>query len=150
NVYVAGVIGPGFDSYITVKYDASGQYLWDRHEPGIIGTVFSPAWIDIDAQDNAVVAGVPETTCGLHQFRVWKYAPNGDLQWMRFFPENPFKATDAIGMKLDPAGNVIMTGYTLVSSSVQGVIVKWSAAGDQLSDRLFPHDDGSSSHPYAL
>jgi hypothetical protein len=107
-VYVLG--WDHFRTYILLKYDAEGNFTWERRQTGPIGTVIDPPLLALDLEGHVLVAGTPETECGVHHIGVWKYDGEGQLQWARTYPEEPCIAMPARAMAVDGQASVVVTG----------------------------------------
>jgi outer membrane protein assembly factor BamB len=78
----------GHGGYVTVRLDAQGNEIFRDVEPGEIGSTLGPSFLLLDADENVVVAGSPESTFGLPHARVWKLSPTGTRLWTKGTP-NP-------------------------------------------------------------
>src|SRR5262245_50375630 len=115
DVLVTGIVNNS-DGCMTLKYDLDGRLLWERLESGDIDSMLGPARVRTDSSGNVIVFGEPETTCGLSQFRTWKYDPGGELLWIRTFTEGPCLSADPAALAIDKNDNVIVAGSAMVSA----------------------------------
>lgn len=132
---VVGPVGTGFGGTETVKLDAAGNVLWADNEFGSFGSTLGPAWVRIDANDEIVVTGVPESSCGLHHMSTWRLAPDGTRLWTRSFPAGACDTAIPVGTALDADGNTVVLCQSMISSesgSFNFCTVKYDAAGNQL------------------
>jgi hypothetical protein len=135
NVYVAGVTYryPGGTNGFVVKYDSSGNRLWEAHA-GLPspGNVFGSD-VAVDSVGNVYLSGsttgklVAGSTSHPYDGFIIKYAPNGSETWRLQFPDSLGDFADTISVdssqnmfvagsrgavdtyiaKLDPNGNVL-------------------------------------------
>jgi hypothetical protein len=112
SVYVTGDVGSA-GAFATVKFNAGGDFLWDQIEPGDIGSVFPPCQVAVGPDGDVIVAGSPESTCGVFQFKVWKCdAATGAVLWSDKQPGQPCSSFIFPDMTLDkdsPAGTRLWT-----------------------------------------
>ena len=150
NAYVASV-GTTLGGGLGIRaLDPNGTLLWERSSSGHIGSVLGAAWVDLDPSGNVIMAGVPETTCGLFGLMLWKYDATGQLQWTTSYPDMPCDSFDAVGMKVDGAGDVFVVGttagvnYDIVTAKFDG------AAGAFLWDRAHDGPAGTTDYAYDM
>jgi len=79
------------------------------------------AWVvatGLDAAQNIYVAGTswtetdPVTGAGIFSYVLIKYAPDGTELWARTYPNDWAGHRSIVAMKVDPAGNAYLTGFT--------------------------------------
>jgi hypothetical protein len=110
NVYVTGASGEGsqnLSDYVTVKYNSSGIQQWLARYS---------SWYDyataiaVDASANVYVTGYSYALGTYYDYATVKYSTAGAQQWVRRF-NGPGTSDDfAYDLKIDPSGNVIVTG----------------------------------------
>jgi uncharacterized delta-60 repeat protein len=114
NVIVTGT-SQGIETaldYATIKYDPDGTAAWlARFEnPDTGGGGETPAAMALDPWGNIIVTG---TRCGYASpgdYTTVKYDPEGNQLWVRNF-EGPAGGSDgAMGLAVDRAGNILVTG----------------------------------------
>lgn len=164
NVYGVGYVNDKItdtappDSWLTVKYDPSGNLLWDRSfMPGIDGAATAVA---VDGAGNVYVTGyggrgVNSYTGVNEAFIVTaKYDTSGTLQWTKTYGEDNSKL--GYGIAVDDSGNVYVTGHEYIidgGSSTQDIIViKYDAAGNLLWSKQYipPAGHGYSGKSIAV
>ncbi|MEO7445110.1 MAG: SBBP repeat-containing protein [Ferruginibacter sp.] len=145
NVYVVGYqhgapsAFPKSD-FTTVKYNSAGELQWanDYNGPQKSGT---SAYIGLDAVGDVYIAG---TSRGVHNpdnsfnedgdYVVVKYSKNGPQIWEKRYngaaPNN--KPDDLRGMKVDPAGNVYVTGSSQKDGRISPATIKYNKDGVEL------------------
>ena len=130
---------------VTIKYDAAtGNRLWVRQYNGSNpGTGFDEGRaMAIDAIGHVYVSGTSQLN-GFHDIVTLKYDPAGNVLWSQRYStaDQAYKYDHAgiNGLKLDPAGNVIVAGGARANSSPTGgaepgkrIIIKYTFSGFQL------------------
>ncbi|MBK7403658.1 MAG: hypothetical protein IPJ41_03230 [Phycisphaerales bacterium] len=135
NTVVVGPVGSGFGGYQTVMLDPAGDVVWSDNEFGSFGNTLGPAFIAIDSNDEIVVTGVPESTCGLHHTSTWRLSPDGTRLWTRSFPPKACDTALAAGMTLDDNGNAVVLCQSMISGesgSFNFCTLKYDSDGNQL------------------
>lgn len=120
--------------FLLVKYDAAGNFVWDRTHEGS-GNINLLTAISIDANDFIYVTGEvhdPSSATAL-----LKYSKNGDLLWSKKYEytSNPFD------VHIDDAGNVCLTGFAddpnpNLPFDTFILTLKYSPNGDLLWEKL--------------
>ncbi len=111
NIYVAGT-GINVDTgIVTIKYNSSGNEIWQKVFSGPDpGSIEIPKSITLDASGNIYILGSCTRSATGQDYVVIKYANWGTKLWASFYDSgNQTEVPSAIG--LDAANNVIITGY---------------------------------------
>lgn len=113
----------------TIKYDAHGRRQWaaifdDDSTPGAFSDA---AAIAIDRVGNTYVVGSLGIAFGTRSILTIKYDPSGWRQWFRTYPGQPGYSTSAVALRLDSAGNPVVTGYL----GAEIVTIKYDPDGTQ-------------------
>jgi outer membrane protein assembly factor BamB len=145
-VFAVGVRLDDVQSYIVVAYDAQGAPLWDETLVGPIGSVFGNSHLAIDGDGNVIVAGVPESTCGLFSMLLAKFDPAGNLLWRFNYPDAPCTNFDPAGITVLPNGDIVAAGSIGGSADIH--VVAFDADGKFLWDDN--HDGPMSSSDVAF
>jgi WD40 repeat protein len=154
NVLVAGTTRgalPGqssageFDAFVR-KYDTAGNELWTRQFGGSGSD--SATGVSVDPDGNVLVAGstrgaLPgQSSAGEADAFVRKYDSAGNELWTRQF--GSIGSDEAIGVSVDPDGNVLVAGSTYGALPGQssaggqdGFVRKYDTAGNELWTRQF-------------
>lgn len=118
---------PGASDLITIKYDAAGNTLWERHY-SMDGFSLRATWVAADGAGNVIVTGYPQTfssnptETGLLTL---KYDSNGTLLWTDFYAATRGSTTRAI---IDGTGNIFVTGKAWFGS-YDYVTIKYTPGG---------------------
>ena len=138
NIYVTGYStgnGTGTD-YATVKYNSSGNQLWERRH-NLLGNGNDYAYATtLDGYGNICVTGVGYNGAN-HDYNTIKYDPSGNLLWLRGFDAG---WTDhARDIAADVSGYVYVTGYSAPSppEDLDYVTIKYDPTGSVAWSRAF-------------
>ncbi|MCI0447144.1 hypothetical protein L0152_28550, partial [bacterium] len=134
SVVVTGRSTGGVTSYdfATIVYETDGSTRWIQryNSPGNgsdqpSDVVFGP--------NEVVYVGGFESTADYTDFSLVKYANDGTLLWNRTYNGPPDKSDGIKRIKLDSAGNIIVTGYEQQSNFYSDfATIKYDANGNQL------------------
>ncbi len=93
------------DDYYTIKYDSTGNKIWDAtYDSGKTDQAFGVA---IDRLDNVIITGDRRDGIG-SAYNTVKYDKSGNFLWSRIY--NPFGTCEAFDVAVDSQDNVIVTG----------------------------------------
>ena len=131
NVYVTG--SSDFD-YATVKYSPAGNQIWVARYSGLgPGFINEPHALALDSSGNVYVTGSSQAANGLSDYATIKYNSSGSQAWVARYNGPGNAADDARAIKLEPTGNVYITGgSTGASGYLDYATLKYSASGSQL------------------
>ncbi|HAY33256.1 MAG TPA: hypothetical protein DCY06_03900 [Bacteroidetes bacterium] len=126
NIYVCGYsFGNTPMTYITIKYNPSGDSLWVARYP-MSGTNL-PRDITADENGNIFVYGRGTTLI--------KYDQNGNIIWDRVYP---FDAAESNKVLLnDKSGNIYFGAEKFTATFTDFAVVKLNSTGDTLWSRLY-------------
>ncbi|MEO0097680.1 MAG: SBBP repeat-containing protein, partial [candidate division WOR-3 bacterium] len=140
NVYVTG---GSYDSltnfdYTTLKYDASGNLLWERRYNGQGNYNDGATSLFVDNQGNVYVTGRSEGSGTDYDYATLKYDANGNLLWERRY-NGPGNSDDwATSLFVDMNGNVYVTGGSYDSlTNFDYTTLKYNANGNLLWERRY-------------
>ncbi|MEO0097946.1 MAG: SBBP repeat-containing protein, partial [candidate division WOR-3 bacterium] len=151
NVYVTGFsFSSGtYEDYVTLKYDANGNLLWERRYNGPGNGYDEANALFVDNYGNVYVTGYSLGSGTYYDYATLKYDGNGNLLWERRYngPENSWDC--ATSLFVDNYGNVYVTG---VSSGTYEdyATLKYDANGNLLWERRYNGPGNGEDVPYVL
>lgn len=153
NVYITGC-STGKDSdtdYATLKYDKSGKQVWVKRYNGPGNGPDYPWALVIDSSDNIYIAGESRGSDKHSDFATIKYNKDGKQMWVRRY-DGPGKGDDgATAIALDPSGNVLITGWSLVSGKNYAYCtIKYNPTGKELWAKRYTEKGKANSSAYAI
>lgn len=83
SLYVAGAAknnGGGSTDYTLLKYDTSGNLIWERQFDGTYGLADLIYAMALDPTENIYMTGISQTAGG-YEYCLAKFAPDGTFQW---------------------------------------------------------------------
>ena len=131
NVYVTGEskgLGAS-DDYVTIKYDANGNQLWDALYNGPGNSTDIPTALAIDGTGNVYVTGLSEDSETHFDYVTIKYDASGNQLWVVRYGD-PWNNELAGAIALDGSGNVYVSG--VVSGVGVLATIKYDTNGNQL------------------
>jgi len=117
----SGGIAAGLDNFCLLKYDSSGNLLWDRTWGGSANEL--GRGIAVDGSGNVFISG--ETYIrgvGSYAFLFLKYDSSGNMLW------NKTGRGRGYGIAVDGSGNVFITGSYLLKYDSSGNLL-WNKTG---------------------
>ena len=138
NIIVCGKKGVEYRNTIVVKYDTSGNELWQQifNDSTFPGDNSRPTGMEVDGLGNIYVTGItnfyPQDTAPKPQVLLLKYSKNGALLWNR-----KYGTTDGLvgsGRDLKVYGNRLIYISTIMSptwfnSTIHGGVVCYDSSG---------------------
>ena len=149
NVYITGyvdVVGQA-NNVIIAKYNTSGTIQWQKQLAGVgtrndYGTsiaVDSASNVYVNAYSNASAGG------GNFDFLTFKLDSSGNMSWQRSLSGSGGTSSDfGIGIALDSASNVYVTGYSDNNSTYDLVLAKYNTTGTLQWQRVLGNNFGGS------
>ncbi len=130
-IYITGFIFTGTynSDYITLKFDPSGELLWDASYDGPPRGFDSAHALAVDGEGNVFVTGGSNgdsTGCDIVTIC---YGPDGTEQWTERYNGPASEIDVGQDVAVDQAGNVYVTGGTSVNDNRDIVTVKYSSSG---------------------
>jgi hypothetical protein len=143
---------PGDPNFYTAKYAAAdGAVLWERRYDGPAGGPDELVAMALDQAGNVLITGYSTDTETKADFYTAKYAASdGALIWQQRH-DGPASGEDRpVGLVVDPAGHVVVTGYTAASNGETNFFtIKYAGVdGSVLWTRTY--DGSSNGRPTAL
>jgi len=115
--------GAGNDAIATVKYNSSGDQLWEAVSPG--SSAFELA---VDYAGNIIVVGY--SLEGINVYTTWKYDPDGIEQWRATYRGPGSSHNYCTAVVTDAIGNIYVTGRNSVpNGSSDYATIKYDPSG---------------------
>jgi uncharacterized delta-60 repeat protein len=136
NIYISAYSygnGTGND-YATVKFDSSGNQLWEARYNGLGNYHDYAQGMDVDSSGNVYVTGYTYTNGINRDYATVKYSSLGEQLWSATY-DGPVNGDDsASAIAVDSLGNVYVTGESNggETSGVDCVTIKYNSTGGQL------------------
>ena len=114
NIYLTGTSYRtiGEEDFLTLKYDAAGNLLWESFYNGNRNIGDYSKGIAVDASGNVYVTGLTYETPFNENYMTLKYNSAGAEQWRKNYDGgNNNHHDEAVAILLDAAGDVIVTGF---------------------------------------
>ncbi|NBU11450.1 MAG: hypothetical protein EBS84_20975, partial [Proteobacteria bacterium] len=136
NVLVLGsVLQDGYAQFITLKYAANGTPVWTNLYYRT-GSGDHPVSLAVDGSDNVIVVG--ETWNGPDaDFTTIKYLPSGVAAWTNHLDVAVLSADIPHAVAVNAAGDVFITGESLLSNSKDYLTIKYSSSGTPVWTNTF-------------
>ncbi|MEW5876153.1 MAG: hypothetical protein AB1752_13355 [Candidatus Zixiibacteriota bacterium] len=150
NSYVTGVsAGSGtLSDYTTLKYDPSGNLLWEKRYNGP-GSQNDSAWaMAMDGAGNILVTGMSYSPGSGYDYLTIKYNPSGDTIWTRRYNGTGSTLDGAEAIHVDGSDNVYVTGRSNgIGTFTDYLTIKYNSSGVMQWNRRYNgpgnvHDKG--------
>jgi hypothetical protein len=149
NVIVTGFsVGSGSATdFATIKYSSTGAELWVRRYNGPANSNDEAHGLAVDTNGNVYVCGFSFGIGSSSDFATVKYSSTGVALWTNRYDGPGSGADAALGIALDPNGNVYVTGYSTGSGGYYDyATLAYSSAGLALwTNRYSGPGDGEDS-----
>lgn len=123
-------VSGGYD-FLTVKYNAAGEYRWEARYDGPASGPDSAVAVAVDVCGNVYVTGASTGIGTGLDLALLKYDSEGSLLWERRFTSDGDTNDVPTAMIFDQDANVLITGiYNAGTSSTKIFTVKYSPDGD--------------------
>jgi hypothetical protein len=137
NVYVSGSsqldAGSGGWSFLTIKYDSSGNQVWASRFNGAANRDDFASAIAVDRQGNVLVTGKSKNAADKFQYATVKYDKAGNQLWVQTYVGPAASEDVPNSLAVDTDGNVYVTGQSKgVGSEFDYATIKYSTDGAQL------------------
>lgn len=138
NIIIGGYtdMGPGQGlNFLTLKYNASGNVIWERQYNGSSNSTDLATAMTVDASNNIYLTGLATQTYGMRvdsNYGTIKYDPSGNMQWFSYYdgPNNSVDVSRSIFVDINM--NVYISGSSKGTSSDDYATIKYSPSGSQL------------------
>jgi len=139
--------------FSTIKYNSSGELLWESNYNSQYNGIDEPADLIIDNNGNIYVTGWGTGTEALDEFVTIKYNSSGIEQWISVFNGPGFEGQSfndhATNMVMDKDGNIYVTGFVQVMDSTyiytDIATVKYGNNGEELWSTHFSQPEGEDT-----
>ena len=132
NIIVGGITSNnGFDDILTMKYDSSGNLIWQRNYAGAIN--FNDAFdkLIIDGSDNIYVTGVINVA-SVYKGVLFKYDSAGTLLWDTTYLFPTSSSTAFAGLTFGPSGDVYVSGHGTFAQGSVTFVNRYDTSGNPL------------------
>ncbi|MBK8380483.1 MAG: hypothetical protein IPL16_01030 [Ignavibacteria bacterium] len=129
------------DDFITLKYNSSGNLLWQRRYNGIGNGDDAIAAAVLDDSDNIYVTGYSQegTSLGGYNWVIIKYFPNGDTAWKRRFNWTANSTDEPFAITIDKLNNIYLCGYGRTKQPIDDdfITLKYNSNGVLLWTKVY-------------
>jgi uncharacterized delta-60 repeat protein len=125
---------------VTLKYDSSGQLLWDRYYNSSNPNKDEGRYIAADRDSNIYIAGTTDSVDMINAFFVIKYNSLGVQQWVSPYPLPAAIENRLSGLALDSIGNVYICGgipNLSIPYDFDFITIKYNPDGEMLWDTRY-------------
>lgn len=138
--------------FYLVKYNADGEYQWDKRFTRVQGGFGAPIGFEVDSSGNVYYAGWGNQSddASEHSLYLYKFNSSGTEQWQReIAPGTSYDLFGYLGnsVSLDSSGNVYVTGLRVDSNSIK-FFAKWNSSGTLQSQEVFGSSNGAYENKY--
>ncbi len=145
NTYITGTgtLVPNGCSYLTIKIDPTGRTQWmARYTNETPMSSHSATGIVVDNDGNVIVTGTSEGASGTDDIATVKYDQNGIQLWAARYDGISGGDDAAVGIALDSAGSICVTGSTIGSNASGDIVVlKYRPDGTQVWSAHYDGND---------
>lgn len=159
-IYVSGFItgsGNNQEDMVVIKYSPSGSQVWARtynSGSGNSDKAFGLA-VDVSTYDNTgphiYITGYSKSGNN-YDFRTLKYNNDGTLDWSKYYNGGTNTDDQALGIAVDAAGDIIVTGFSQTSSSASYdyYTIKYSFDGTVIWSKRFNGTSNGNDRAFGL
>jgi uncharacterized delta-60 repeat protein len=118
--------------FAVIKYNSAGAQQWVQRYNSPSNSFDQPVKLALDAAGNIYITGYSHVSGFNYDFTTIKYNNSGAQQWVKTYNGTASGDDRPVGMAVDAAGNVYLTGYTAsTGSSVDYATIKYSTSGTE-------------------
>lgn len=135
NVAVSEYVAPP-----PVDTSIKAQFCWTQRYNGSANKADYAQDIATDSAGNVYVTGYAKNTGTNYDFATIKYTPEGNTVWIRTYSHPNSYADFASAVTTDANSDIIIAGSSyLAATGFDGIIVKYTSAGNQLWANAYNH-----------
>lgn len=152
NVIVTGTSWNGTDfDIVTVKYDPSGNELWNRSYNGTGNGFDEGRAIYVDQAGNVAVTGFTERPSSNYDVITIVYDAAGTQLWATNYNGTASGFDEGYDVMIDNSGNVYVTGgATTTTSNNNYVTIKYNSSGVQQWATTYSNNNSNVECAYAM
>lgn len=157
NVYITGYadVAGQANNVIIAKYNTSGTIQWQKQLAGVGTKNEYGTSIAVDSASNVYVTAYSNASAGggNFDFLTFKLDSSGNMSWQRSLSGTGFSGTSSdfgIGIALDSASNVYVTGFSDNNSTYDLVLAKYNTTGTLQWQRTLGNNTGGSDAGYGV
>lgn len=153
SVYATGwsrISGQGAD-YLTIKYNANGEEVWQARYNGMGNGNDRPRAIVLDNSGGAYVTGFSRGLGTLSDYVTIRYDNTGVIDWVARYNGSKNSIDEATALALDDSGNAHITGFSQdLGATFAFATVKYNPSGKEIWVRRYKASEHSVDKPGAL
>jgi hypothetical protein len=132
NVYIGANFVGFFGGFQTYNYTSNGSPGWSASNPtGNLGSIASG--LALDTLGNVLVTGMCATGLSSSSYGTYKIGTNGSYFWSNVYFPNGSGTSAALGVAVDSANNVYVTGISTITNTGSDVAtLKLGSNGNQV------------------
>jgi hypothetical protein len=134
NIYLQGTVNTFSEGMAIVKFDAGGQYQWDKT---IVGSVGFPEGLAIDKGNNVVICGRIHQASSSFTFNLLKYDAEGNLLWQVAEDTAIYSQQKYTAIAVDKSDNVYLAGVKYYTGGTFLYLSKYSSFGNKIWEAGF-------------
>ena len=155
NVYITGYadVAGQANNVIIAKYNTSGTIQWQKQLAGVGTKNEYGTSIAVDSDSNIYVSAYSNANAGggNFDFLTFKLDSFGNMSWQRTLSGPYYLSSDfGIGIALDSASNVYVTGFSDNNSTYDLVLAKYNTTGTLQWQRTLGNNTGGSDAGYGV
>ena len=155
NVYITGYadVAGQANNVIIAKYNTSGTIQWQKQLAGVGTKNEYGTSIAVDSASNVYVSAYSNAGGATFDFLTFKLDSFGNMSWQRSLSGTGFSGTSSdfgIGIALDSASNVYVTGFSDNNSTYDLVLAKYNTTGTLQWQRTLGNNTGGSDAGYGV
>ena len=147
NVYITGYadVAGQANNVIIAKYNTSGTIQWQKQLAGVGTKNEYGTSIAVDSASNVYVSAYSNAGGATYDILTFKLDSFGNMSWQRSLGGTGGTGTDfGIGIALDSASNVYVTGFSDNNSTYDLVLAKYNTTGTLQWQRTLGNNTGGS------